>query len=422
MTAGEGAAAQAEGGAGRPGRVARLLGLGWLNSERVVLYGTLLLVFCATILVAGILLRDDNPGRVDFLAFQAAARLALGGEAAAAYDPERLREVQAEILGVPTGDIVGYLGWLNPPHFFFVVMPFGPPPYAWAWFGWILFCIGVLAVALRSVMPGPAAVVAVLGTPSVLISLGVGQNGALVAALLAWTLALMDRRPLAAGVALGLLTIKPQFGLLFPLLLALTGRWRVFGAAAASALAAMAASWLAFGTDAWRGFLPVISGTAGRHLTPGSDSLARIQSVHSWVMHETGQPVLAWTLHGVVALGVVALVLRLWLRRPEGPEEARAAAAIAGAFLVTPYVWTYDTPALGLAALFLARAGRRDGWLAGEKALLLLTCTAIVLVVAWRSYPAVAPLAWLAILGFAWRRDRAWRLSPARRGSMSAGT
>ncbi len=268
----------------------------------------------------------------------------------------------------------------------------------------------------------PAALVALLATPSVLISLGVGQNGALVAALLAWTLGLLDRRPLAAGFALGLLTIKPQFGLLFPLLLAVTGRWRVFGAAAAAALTAMAAAWLAFGTEAWRGFLPAISGTADRHLTPGSDSLARIQSVHAWVMYETGQPVLAWALHGVVALGVVAVVLRLWLRRPEGPEEARAAAAIAGAFLVTPYVWTYDTPALGVAALFLARAGRRDGWLAGEKALLILVCAAIVLVVAWRSYPAVAPLAWLAMLGFAWRRDRAWRLSPARPGSMSAGT
>lgn len=422
MTAGGEAAAQPEGGAGHSRRVPRAIALRWLNGERVVLYGSLLVAFYAAILIAGILLRDDNPGRVDFVAFQAAARLALGGEAGAAYDPERLRQVQAEILGIPPEDMEGFLGWLNPPHFFFVVMPFGPPPYAWAWFGWILFCVGVLAVAVRSVMPGPAAVVALLGTPSVLISLGVGQNGALVAALLAWTLGLLDRRPLAAGFALGLLTIKPQFGLLFPLLLAVTGRWRVFGAAAAAALTAMAASWLAFGTEAWRGFLPAISGTADRHLTPGSDSLTRIQSVHAWVLYETGEPALAWALHGVVALAVVALVLRLWLRRPEGPEEARAAAAIAGAFLVTPYVWTYDTPALGVAALFLARAARRDGWLAGEKALLILACAMIVLVLAWRSYPAVAPLAWLAMLGFAWRRDQAWRLSRARPGSMSAGT
>lgn len=422
MTAGAEAAARPAGGAGRPGRVLRVAALGWLNAERVVLYGMLLVALYAAILGVGILLRDDTPGRVDFVAFQAAARLALGGEAAAAYDPERLREVQAEILGIPPGDIVGFLGWLNPPHYFFLVMPFGPPPYAWAWSGWILFCVGVLAAAVRSVMPGPAALVALLGTPSVLVSLGVGQNGALIAALLAWTLALLDRRPLAAGLALGLLTIKPQFGLLFPLLLALTGRWRAFGAAALAASAAMAASWLAFGTETWRAFLPAVSGTADRYLAPGSDALARIQSVHAWVMLETGEPALAWALHGLVALAVVAVVLRLWLRRPEGPEEARAAAAIAGAFLVTPYAWTYDTPALGVAALFLARAARRDGWLAGEKALLILACAAIVLVLVWRSYPAVAPLAWLAMLGFAWRRDRAWRLSRARPGSMSAGT
>lgn len=421
MSAGHEAAPAAR-GAGAPARMARLLALGWLNAERVALYGALVVALNAAILLAGILLREGTPGRVDFVAFQAAARLALGGEAAAAYDPERLRLVQAEILGLPPEELVGFLGWLNPPHFLFVVLPFGPPPYAWAWFAWILASVAVLALAVRAVMPGLAPVIAVLGTPSVLISLGVGQNGALIAALMAWTLALLDRRPGAAGLALGLLTIKPQFGLLFPLLLALTGRWRVFAAAAATALAAMAASWLAFGAEAWRGFLPVVSGTAERYLAPGADSLARIQSVHAWVMVETGRPALAWALHGAVALAAVAVVLRLWLRRPEGPEEARAAAAIAGVFLLTPYAWTYDTPALGVAALFLARAARRDGWLPGEKALLILVPAAILLVLVWRSHPAIAPLAWGAMLAFAWRRDRAWRLSRGRSGSMSGGT
>ena len=95
-------------------------------------------------------------------------------------------------------------------------------------------------------------------------------------------------------------------------------------------------------------------------------------------------------------------------RRPEGPEEARAAAAIAASYLLTPYAGGYDTPAIPVAALFLARATLRDGWLPGEKALLLLACLMpVVLVVV--QHQLVAPLAWVLILGLAWRRDRAWR-------------
>ncbi len=41
-----------------------------------------------------------------------------------------------------------------------------------------------------------------------------------------------------AGVLIGLLAYKPQFGLLIPLVLAVSGRWRVFAAAAATVAAA----------------------------------------------------------------------------------------------------------------------------------------------------------------------------------------
>lgn len=251
----------------------RILALDWLTGPRIVLYGGLICAINALILVFGILFTGQTPHRVDFIAFQAAGRLALAGEAAAAYDWDRLREVQAAILGVAPDSMPGYLGWLNPPHFFFAVAPFAPLSYAWAWAAWSLACVLVLGFAVRAVSPGAAALVAAFCTPSVLISLGVGQNGALVAALIAWTLLLLDRRPVLAGIALGLLTIKPQFGLIFPLLLALTGRWRVFSAAATTVLALVALSWAAFGAESWQAFLPTVSGTAGRYLAPDSELL-----------------------------------------------------------------------------------------------------------------------------------------------------
>ena len=37
----------------------------------------------------------------------------------------------------------------------------------------------------------------------------------------------LDRRPVAAGVLIGLLTLKPQLGILFPVMLIASARWRV---------------------------------------------------------------------------------------------------------------------------------------------------------------------------------------------------
>ena len=116
-------------------------------------------------------------------------------------------------------------------------------------------------------------------------------------------------------------------------------------------------------------------------------------------------------------MAVAAAVLRLWLRRPPGPEEARAAAAIAASYLLTPYVWGYDTPAIAVAALFLARAALRDGWLPGEKALLLTACLLPALLVVVQ-HPLVTPLVGCWCCGWPVARPR-WRLAEAGTPSFS---
>jgi hypothetical protein len=362
--------------------------------------------------------------RGDFVAFYDAARMALAGDAAGAYDWSRLRLLQSATLGIAPDALVGFLGWVNPPPFFFIVMPFAGLPFAVAWLAWVVATAAALALALRLAVPGLAlrATLFVLAMPAVLICVMLGQNGVLTAALLCAALGVLDRRPWVAGVALGLLTYKPQFGLLLPLLLAATGRWRVFGVAAACAVLLAAASAVAFGTEAWAGFLGALSRNEEMYLAVRDASLARIQSVYVFVFHATGDRALAWAVHGVFALSVGASVLWLWLRRPEGPAESRAAAALAAAFLMTPFTWIYDAPALGVAAVFLAVAARRDGWLPGERAVLLAACLLPGALLLGVRAPLVAPVAWMLILACAWRRDRAWRLSPGPRGSLSAGT
>ncbi len=404
-----------------PGPSARQALLRRLGEQPVT---ALVCLLYAAILAATLLSPGGAVPRGDFVAFYDAARMAIAGDAAGAYDWSRLRILQSETLGIAPEALVGFLGWVNPPPFFFMVMPFAGLPFAAAWLAWVVATAAALGFALRLAVPGMAlrATLFVLAMPAVLICAMLGQNGLLTAALLCVALGVLDRRPVVAGVALGLLTYKPQFGLLLPLLLAATGRWRTFGVAAACAALLAAASAVAFGTDAWAGFLGALSRNEEMYLAVRDASSARMQSVYVSVFHATGDRALAWAVHGAFAGCVAASVLWLWLRRPEGPPETRAAAALAAAFLMTPFAWIYDAPALGVAAVFLAAAARREGWLAGEGALLLLACLLPGLLLLGVHLPMVAPVAWLLILACAWRRDRASRFSPARRGSMSAGT
>lgn len=373
----------------------------WVNRRSVTACCGALLLFYSLILLSGTVLRDTTPMPADVLAFFAGARLAAQGQAAIAYDWVAFQQVQAEVLDIEVDAIGGFLGWLNPPHFFFAVLPLAPFDYAWAWMIWVVATAMLLAAACWSVLPRAVAPVAVLAAPATLLNASVGQNGMLVAALFAWAFALLDRRPALAGVALGLLTIKPQFGLLLPVLLVLTGRWRAFAVAAGVALASMAAAWIVFGTDSWIAFLSSLGGNAGRML--GGEVSQRLQSAYAFLAGLGAGQALAMAGHGVVALAAVAVTLRLWLSRPEPPEEARAASAIAASYLLTPYVWGYDMPVIAVAALFLARGALHTGWLPGEKALLVLACLLPAVLIPMRM-PLVSPAAWVIVLGLAWRR------------------
>lgn len=386
---------------------------GIVTRGRIILYGGTICAFYVLVILSLTAL-SDAPARIDYIAFHTAGRMALAGDAAAAYVWERMLPLQAETLGVPAESLM-FLGWVNPPHFFFAILPFSFLPYGWGWFAWVMATAALLALSIRAVMPDaplPAAI-AVFCTPAVLTCAGVGQNGMLTAALMAWTHALMDRRPVAAGIALGLLTYKPQFGLLIPLLLVATGRWRVAVSASVTALVAMAAAVLAFGPETFTGFLANVGLNNDRYLADPSAGMARIQSVYALVFQAGRNRTLAWAAHLVFAAGVAAIVLRLWVRRPEGPQEARAAAAIAAAFLMTPFTWVYDAPSIAIAALFLVRAGLRDGFMPWERTLIVLACVITQIVSFTGPHSAIVPAAWLVILALAWRRDRAWRLSPA---------
>jgi hypothetical protein len=84
---------------------------------------------------------------------------------------------------------------------------------------------------LKSSLGWPMAACVVMAAPAVMINLVSGQNGAFSAAILAGGLMLLDRRPVLAGLLLGLLCYKPQLAVLVQVALVASGRWRTAFAA-----------------------------------------------------------------------------------------------------------------------------------------------------------------------------------------------
>ena len=302
----------------------------------------------------------DAQGRAianDFVNVWAAGKLALEGQAAAAYDWTVHKAMEVRAVGHA---FENYFGWHYPPTFLFVAALLALIPYVPASLVWLLATLPAYAAAMRAAAGDRIGILLACGFPAALWNATAGQNGFLTAALIGGTLTTMERHPTLAGIFLGLLTYKPHFGLLFPFVLVAIGRWRVIAVAAAVALAMAAASWLAFGGAAWQAFFDGIGVTSQAVLSEGRADLHRLQSLFGLVRAHVGSETLAWTVHGCVAAALTFALCALW--RSRAAFELKAAALAVGALIATPYLYIYDLCVLAVAVAYLVRLGLRQGF------------------------------------------------------------
>ena len=315
----------------------------------------------------------DKAGRLadsDFVDVWAAGRLALDGHAAAAWDWAIHREAEVAALG---HDFPGNYGWHYPPTYLFVAAALATLPYLVALLGWLAVTLPLYVAAVRAVMGERLGVLIACAFPAVMWNMLVGQNGFLTAALIGFTLVALDARPIVAGVLLGLLTYKPQFGILFPIVLAANGQWLVIAAASATAAVLVAASAAVFGIAAWSAFFTWLPATSEIILGDGRAGLNKLQSLFGvlrWLGAGTTAAFIAQGL--LIAACAVALVMITRDRRV--PSEVKSAALATGALLATPYLYMYDFPVLMIPLAFLLRLGLRDGFLPGELAAMAAAC------------------------------------------------
>ncbi|HEV2300149.1 MAG TPA: glycosyltransferase family 87 protein [Stellaceae bacterium] len=333
-----------------------------------------------------------GPAHFDFSAFWAAGRLALHGEAPAAYQWANLERVLEHALG--RSFRIDVLPWFYPPIFLLAVTPLGLFSYGTAAALWLGATLAAYLAAARAILPGGTAAVAALAAPAVAFNLWSGQNGLLTAGLFGGALLLLDRSPVASGVLFGLLCYKPQFGLLLPLFLAVTGRWRVFLAAAATVLALVSLTAAAFGWEVFAAFLRALYSAndmdlgTGRQL--GHVAWGHLQSVYGMLRALGAGAGAAWTAQVLVGLAAAAAALTVAARG--APPSIEAALVAVAAFVVTPYSQTYDltVPTLGLA--FLVRDGLEHGFRPWEKPALVAVFLLPLGFLALRSMVGLGPL------------------------------
>jgi hypothetical protein len=300
---------------------------------------------------------EGRPIANDFVNVWAAGRLVLDGNPAAAYDWTLHKAAEVGAVG---HDFPNYYGWHYPPPFLFVAAALATLPYLVAALVWLVVTLAAYAATLGGILGSRAGVLLALGFPAALWNVTAGQNGFLTATLIGGTLGLLERHPALAGLCLGLLSYKPQFGLLFPIVLIADRRWLTIVVAALTVGALAMASWLAFGSASWEAFVHWMPITGRVVLGEGAADWSRLQSLFGLMRAHGASEMLAWTVQTVSALAVVAGIVALW--RSPASYEIKAAALAAGALLATPYIYMYDLVVLAVAVAFLLRLALRRGF------------------------------------------------------------
>lgn len=277
-----------------------------------------------------------------------------GGPHIAVSDPASLFDKWAytDRLSALHGATLPTHNWSYPLHALPLLWPFGLVPLTPAfllWAGLGLALYGALLWKLAPPRRQGLAVALGLLAPASIINLYAGQNGFYCAVLFVGAAVWLRTHPARAGIALGLLTLKPQLGLIWPILLLRLRAWRSIAVACATVLLLVIASARFIAPEYWGHFFTHTVGEQG--------GLIAREPIRE--LYETMMPVIPLTLQrwGVpmgaafaVQAGVSLMVaVQLWRLAPRLHGVAGLVFLAASATLVTPYLFNYDLTLLSAA-------------------------------------------------------------------------
>ncbi len=351
----------------------------------------------------------------DFFALWSYGRLLQDHAASEIYDPIRLHALQIGLGMDPDWDAP----FPYPPIFLLLVRPLGLLPVGLAYHVWIGLGLAAFLWAATGPRLRPLTAVLLAALPASSVCIAAGQSGFLTGALLVGGLRLAVARPWLGGLLLGVLTFKPQLGLMVPVALAAAGAWRAFGAAAAVTAALSAMTLLAFGPGAWVDWLTTLPGYQNRFdLNLGN---LHLQPTVTANLALAGAPAVA--TRAVQALVAMVMAVLVWMCCRRGLSRTAIAVVAAATVAANPHAFFYDLPMLTAAALFLGQsrvqAGGRLHW--AETALLLLVIC-LPAVILWVDFPVSLPVVLAFALWAGWQGLRATNAWPERQAAANCSS
>lgn len=352
---------------------------------------------------------------MDYLSFWLAGGQALNGTPELAYSPKAFTEIQNAYTG---SDSV--FGFFYPPTFQLLQSVFALLPYKVAFASFIVVTTGLLCLSCRLITGKWLLAACLILIPACANNAFHGQNAALTAALYGFFLLGVERQKMIlAGIALGLLTIKPQLGILAPIALIASLNWRTFLSASVTTLALAGLSAAVLGLGVWQAFW-LQAPVASAMMELGGVEWGKMISVYGGLRLAGLPHMAAMTLQAAVGLAALACVWIAWRRSDQ--MAVRAPVLIGGGLLVTPFALSYDLTLLVVPCAFLIREGLKSGFLPYERAAL-----AIVIVLSastspfavWLGLP-IAPLLPLIIVWMGLRRMT--RMAPLAAAGQTSAT
>jgi hypothetical protein len=341
----------------------------------------------------------------DFFALWTSAVVTHGGDAAVNFDADALHARQVG-LGM---DPEGYNPFPYPPTLLLLLGPLGGLTLRAAF---CVFIIPSFAAYLLAMSAGRwrewwwtlAACIA----PATGVTLISGQTGYLSGALMIGGLRLLPTRPALAGVLFGLLTYKPQLGVLVPVALVAMGAWRAIAAAAATFFAGVALSGYLYGFALWGLFVHSLFEYAVRfHPVVGY-----MPTIYANAIMLGAWRSVAWVLQLAVSIPVGVVI---WRAYRQGPSARAAALLVVGTYLATPHAFNYDMPMMTLALVwyFVERFRQPERFDLGEIVALLLAFATPFIMLSLKSVGMPMSFAPLGLMFYLIGWPRAGEAAPA---------
>jgi len=306
--------------------------------------------------------RFEGPLRgADFVHFYTLGQLAYTHQVSAMYDMTALHDAQVAL--VPDSKTFLYPP-VYPPHVPLLFVPMTRWSYETALLVWNALTIaGYLLIVwsawkpVSAVLPDRSVmIVAAIAFPPFWMLVLYGQITILIlAAFWAGWMALERGRHFLAGVAFGLLAIKPQFGVPLAVVVLARRDWAMLRGAVASVGLQSAVVWMFLGPEVFRSFASTLTFTLN-HV-----DLLESKPIYSHSLRTVTRLVPNWIgipLWGVAAGTVLWQTARVW--RSEAPTSVRVGTVILASVLVNPHVIVYDATVLAMPLIWFAAYMRDD--------------------------------------------------------------